>query len=231
MSCPAAAANEVRDRGGGGVAEQPEHVDAQAEEDGLVEALCDALGIDGQDMLQQVDQIAADFGDHVEGDHSGSESDNGDDGGAAAARADPVAGVGAASAASAEVERGGPEEEAVSAANCIRTLAHVKTSAEVERFFPDIECPDSRWRTKVRSTGQVLGQIRCIVGQSFRADCKMHKADRGQPVCKMHCNILGKSEELDALMQKWIIAGTAMSADEHRQAAIDLTQRWAAGSE
>ena len=120
----------------------------------------------------------------------------------------------------------GVDDEPVTPANCLRTLRHVRTIAEVNERLPAFHCSDPGWRTKVRATGEVLGVVRCIGGSSMRADCRKHKLPGGK-ACKVHCNILGRWDALDSELAKWLVAGSVMSADEHQSAAQSLKERWA----
>ena len=45
---------------------------------------------------------------------------------------------------------------------------------------------------------------------------------------KMHLDMDGKMEEIDAEMCKWLIAGSVMSHDEHQAAARDIGRTWRA---
>lgn len=119
-----------------------------------------------------------------------------------------------------------PAQPAISAENCMQTLRDVHTSKGVEDELPDFVCSGRGWQTSIRSTGEVLGKVRCIQGRSMRADCTRH-SHKGVP-CKVHCDIGGQFARLDAELSKWLIAGSAVTHEKHQAMALELQARWRA---
>ena len=106
-------------------------------------------------------------------------------------------------------------------ANCWHVLRHVHSSAGVQAALPQYVVSDPSWRTRVAADGRVLGRVRCIAGHSLRADCASHSG-----TCKLHCDIRGCMQRLDAEMSKWLIAGDDLTAEQHRALADEIAQWW-----
>ena len=211
----------------------------------LVEDLEAIMGDEGEAMLEEADKVAAELfgpsdtdseegGDGCEpGEGEGSEGEEaapppeGHPHPVVAAEGPPECLPHAVAAALAP-----PEPEPITARNCLTTLRGVKRSCDLAPHLPEFECSNASWETRVRSTGEVLGKVRMIQGLSLRGDCRLHRPTPEQPTrCKMHCDIKGKWEELDSLMSKWFVAGSAMTREEHSESAAELMAKWRSGAE
>ena len=80
----------------------------------------------------------------------------------------------------------------------------------------------SGWRI-LDSSGWRFGIIRCIAGNSFKADCDVSGHARK---CKLHIYTVGKFFMAGATATAWIISGTGLTADEHRVVARSTKQHF-----
>lgn len=105
-------------------------------------------------------------------------------------------------------------EVPIAATNCIDRLWRCAHPDEVFAALPEFAFA-SGWTVIKRDGGanRLLGKIKCIQGSSLRADCRIHAR------CKLHLNISGHFAATDAAVVRWCIAGSALSAEEHNQAA------------
>ena len=104
--------------------------------------------------------------------------------------------------------------------NCIRTLAHVKREEELRRELPDVSV-NERWEIWHRLHPARLGKIRCIMGESLRVDCDVHKQG-----CKLHIDIRREFEWAQCQLVKWIAQGLSSTKDEHVCAASAVAGAW-----
>ena len=205
--------------------------------DHLGEDLMQILGEESKDMLaeaqlleedtEQDDDLEEDE-EHMFGDESDQEEEHEQD--RPVFSEDVVLGTEALAPEPSSSRAPEPEPEPVTARNCLTTLQHVKRAADLGASLPDYEISNFRWETKIVSTGEVLGKVRMIQGNSLRADCRRHGCSGGSGIkCKMHCDLKGRWEELDALMGKWLVSGAAMTAEEHMDSAQRLMHAWRTG--
>ena len=84
-----------------------------------------------------------------------------------------------------------------------------------------------RWELKYtgRSPSPVVGQIRCILGESLKMICNHHNLP-GQRACKIHVDICGQLAAAESLCFRWCIQGTTMSREDHMELSTSLEADW-----
>jgi len=150
----------------------------------------------------------------------GSASDQSKDGGEGEGDSDHAGGDEEGDAMPEEVARPALE---VTPANCIETL---QTAADTNEVFAALPAFGKSLGWDILRTDVVppvpIAKIRCIVGRSFRADCKVHSGPGA--VCKYHLNISGQFARAEAAVVRWCTSGIAMTPREHAEACKRCTE-------
>lgn len=205
--------------------------------DDLIDELADVMGPEARSIMDLLHDAAddSDIGDAEDDADSDSDAEGEveDDASGAAPAAPPASapaqssslGGSAGSDGEAPVPRpSGPGQGPLTAKNCIDILSHVTDISELPAHLPNfVVSRGPFWGVNSCQTGDEVGKLSTIRGTLMKAECRRHK-----PRCTLICEVEGHWTELEALLCKWLIAGSEMTMSEHRLAATQLCREWRA---
>ena len=96
--------------------------------------------------------------------------------------------------------------------DCVDTMSDHLSGAEVcaQLGFEK----DSRWHIVRLHDQMIIGHLRLTFeGRTMQCKCESHRD------CKLLTQLEGEFSYVDALLTRWVIAGTVMSHDRHRRLA------------